>query len=102
MQVSFRSLPSFELSPHLFPGGTNCSFFWVFSVVNKLAACLPCSNLFRCWHKSVAAKALSTSFQFVGTSWHKVDSLHERSLHIFQLLLTLLHIFPFADTYSEQ
>eukprot|EP00808_Paulinella_micropora_P026329 g76604.t1 len=41
MQVSFRSLPSFELSPHLFPGGTNGSFSAAFS---------------GCWHKSVAAK----------------------------------------------
>eukprot|EP00808_Paulinella_micropora_P010996 g69493.t1 len=57
MQVSFRSLPSFELSPHLFPGGTNGSFFWVFSVVNTSWQPVFLVHIFfSCWHKSVAAK----------------------------------------------
>eukprot|EP00808_Paulinella_micropora_P026488 g1203.t1 len=62
MQVSFRSLPSFELSPHLFPGGTNGSFFW--SVAAK-----PSPHLFNLWVQvgtklTAFMSSLSTFFNF--------------------------------------
>eukprot|EP00808_Paulinella_micropora_P026807 g13124.t1 len=117
MQVSFRSLPSFELSPHLFPGGTNGSFFWVFSVVNTSWQPVFLVHIFfSCWHKSVAAKpsphlfnlwvqvgtkltafmsALSTFFNFsllFSTSSRLLALILSSSCSIFFCWLLLMHL----------